>query len=185
MRRRGAKAGGVGVAVVARVASCNSYPHPQPLPSWLRACPLPANLKVPKSPAGRGLGGGGAERVSQTSIAVPPERGACRRHRRRVRGRGEGGHRNQHGQGESSDERLHGGSPYLDRCLCFASALKAGRPAPARENMAAPAAAACDGDHRFRTIQNDSDSAACGKRGALPRPAISAFTRVHSPSKRA
>src|SRR5438876_7086629 len=49
--------------------------------------------------------------------------------------------------------------------------------------MAALAAAACDGDHRFRTIQNDSDSAACGKRGALPREAISAFTRVHSPSK--
>ena len=146
-------------------------PPPHPSPSRLRACPLPANLKVPKPPAGRGLGGGGAERVPQASIAVPPERGACRRHRRRVRGRGEGGHRNQHGQGESSDERLHGGSPYLDRCLCFASALKAGRPAPARENMAAPAAAACDGDHSFRTIQNDSDSAACGKRGALPRPA--------------
>jgi len=53
----------------------------------------------------------------------------------------------------------------------FCIGAKTDRPAPARGNMAAPAAAACDGDHRFRTIQNDSDSAACGKRGALPRPA--------------
>ena len=34
--------GGRGVVVAARDASANSCPHPQPLPSRLRACPLPA-----------------------------------------------------------------------------------------------------------------------------------------------
>ena len=94
---------------------------------------------------------------SAPSVAVPPERGACRRHRRGVRDGSESRDGNQHGQGESSDEGFHDTSPYLDHCPCFASALKTNRPAPARGNMAAPAAAACDGDHRFRTIQNDSD----------------------------
>src|SRR4029079_9541013 len=37
---------GRGVVVVARGVSVNCYPHPQPLPSRLRACPLPAPISL-------------------------------------------------------------------------------------------------------------------------------------------
>jgi hypothetical protein len=135
-------------------------PLPIPPPTQVGLARLAQDQDATRASPGRGGGGSRPSLRSAPSVAVPPERGACRRYRRRVRDGSEGGHRNQHGQGESSDERLHGGSPYLDHRPCFASALKTNRPAPARGNMAAPAAAACDGDHRFRTIQNDSDSSA-------------------------
>jgi len=50
LRRLGCAARGVGVIVVARVASANSDPPPLPTPppAGLRACPLPADLKVTK-----------------------------------------------------------------------------------------------------------------------------------------
>jgi hypothetical protein len=56
---------GRGVVVVARDVSANCYPHPQPLPSRLRACPLPANIKL-TNPGEPGLVGGG----ERTEIAA-------------------------------------------------------------------------------------------------------------------
>ena len=50
---------GRGVVVVSRNVSANTYPHPQPLPSRLRACPLPATRRP--TPASRGWLGRGVD----------------------------------------------------------------------------------------------------------------------------
>ena len=57
---------------MAQAASANCYPHPQPLPSRLRACPLPANLKLDQTPASRGLVGEGNAPVMQQLFCVEP-----------------------------------------------------------------------------------------------------------------
>ncbi|MEA2966023.1 MAG: hypothetical protein QOI46_6121, partial [Alphaproteobacteria bacterium] len=59
---------GRGVVVVDRDMSANCYPHPQPLPSRLRACPLPASINL-INPGRPGLIGGG----EPTECAAPSE----------------------------------------------------------------------------------------------------------------
>src|SRR6516165_920742 len=56
----------VGVVVSGRISRSNSDPHPQPLPSRLRACPLPASLKMTKPRQAGVWLGRGADRVHGT-----------------------------------------------------------------------------------------------------------------------
>jgi len=89
---------GRGVVVIDRDVSANCYPHPQPLPSRLRACPLPANINL-ISPGRPGLIGEGSAPVSRrasssiTTAPASPGRartapaGCARRWRRRSRWR--------------------------------------------------------------------------------------------------
>src|SRR5262249_12243695 len=61
--RVASEASRVGVGVSGRTSRQNNDPHPQPLPSRLRACPLPTKLKATKPRQAGVWLGRGADRV--------------------------------------------------------------------------------------------------------------------------
>ena len=80
---------GVGVKVGRRVLRNNDYPPPQPSPSRLRACPLPARLNVPEPRQAAVRLGEGAHRAwdalrgqSQNCGVLRRDRAARSRHPR-------------------------------------------------------------------------------------------------------
>src|SRR4029077_17494445 len=67
---------GRGLVVVSRTASANCYPHPQPLPSRLRACPLPATIKL-TNPGEPGLVGGEGSRTEYAATVLRRSSAEC------------------------------------------------------------------------------------------------------------